>query len=224
MSSFFWGYVVSQVPGGLLAQRFGPKILLSVSFLVSTVLTLITPLASSLGWEYLCGARILQGLSQGFIFPCVHSMLAKWVHPNERGFLGTLTYSGSQIGTVIFLAISGLLASSAGGWPSIFYVSGALCLLWTIFWFLYGSNSPQQSSIISADEREFLETIPGNENDDTKGPIPWKDIFKSKPFLALMVAHLSQNWGFWTLLTLIPSYMKNVLEFDIKSVSISSMV
>lgn len=44
-------------------------------------------------------ARIIQGLAQGLIYPSVHSMLARWVHPSERGFLATFTYSGTHLGT-----------------------------------------------------------------------------------------------------------------------------
>lgn len=48
---------------------------------------------------------------------------------------------------------------------------------------------------------------------------PWGKIFTSMSFLSLMIVHCAHNWGFWTLLTKIPSYMKTVLEFDIKQVS-----
>lgn len=48
---------------------------------------------------------------------------------------------------------------------------------------------------------------------------PWKSIFTSTPFYALLITHCGENWGFWTLLTEIPSYMSSVLKFDIESVS-----
>lgn len=48
-------------------------------------------------------------------------------------------------------------------------------------------------------------------------PIPWKDFFTSVPFYALLAAHCGFNWGFYTLLTEIPTYMSNVLQFNVKS-------
>lgn len=45
---------------------------------------------------------------------------------------------------------------------------------------------------------------------------PWKAILTSPPVYALTIAHCAHNWGFWTILTEIPSYMKNVLHFNIK--------
>lgn len=53
---------------------------------------------------------------------------------------------------------------------------------------------------------------------------PWGKIFTSMSFLSLMLVHCAHNWGFWTLLTKIPSYMKTVLEFDIKQVSQWSLI
>ena len=51
-------------------------------------------------------------------------------------------------------------------------------------------------------------------------PTPWKDIFTSVPFWAILVAHTCNNWGFYTLLTTMPTYMKKVLRFNIANVSI----
>lgn len=217
LSSFFWGYVISQVPAGLLAQRFGPKILLLTTAIITAMLTLLTPVAASIDWKVLCTLRVLQGVSQGFIFPSVHTSLAKWVHPSERGFLGTFTYSGTQIGTVLMLGVSGMIAASSIGWPGIFYISGALGVVWSVAFFIYGSNSPSEYLSITKAERDYIESMPGSSNDRNK-IIPWKEIFTSKPFWALLISHCAQNWGFWTLLTQIPSYMKDVLHFDIKSV------
>jgi hypothetical protein len=52
-----------------------------------------------------------------------------------------------------------------------------------------------------------------------KRQTPWIDIFTSLPMWAVVVAHCGQNWGFWTLLTEMPSYMNSILKFDLKSVS-----
>lgn len=48
--------------------------------------------------------------------------------------------------------------------------------------------------------------------------IPWKHIMTSVPMWALIIAHVGQNWGYWTLLTEIPSYMTGVLNFRIEQV------
>lgn len=218
LSSFFWGYVVTQIPAGQLAQRVGAKVLLLFSLGICSALAILTPLFAHIGGEKLVIAlRIVQGLSQGFIFPSTHTLLSKWAPVSERGRLGTYCYAGAQFGTVMMLGSSGFLASSSIGWPGIFYVSGAAGILWTVAWFFFGGNSPVEHRTISPEERDFIESSLGNQDHSKKIITPWTAIFTSAPMIALTIAHCCHNWGFWTLLTEMPTYMKNVLDLDIKS-------
>ncbi|XP_037945913.1 putative inorganic phosphate cotransporter isoform X3 [Teleopsis dalmanni] len=222
LSSFFWGYVVTQVPAGSLARKFGGKVMLLYGILICSLGAVLTPLAADIGdWKLVCALRVIQGLSQGVVFPSTHTILSKWAPVDERGTLGTYCYAGSQFGTVIMLASSGLLASSSLGWPSIFYISGSVGLVWVAAWILWGASSPNDFKSISNEEKKLIETSLGQnvENDDNKKTVktPWGKFFTSMPFLVLILVHSTHNWGFWTLLTEIPSYMKNVLGMDIKS-------
>uniref|UniRef100_A0A336M251 CSON007770 protein n=1 Tax=Culicoides sonorensis TaxID=179676 RepID=A0A336M251_CULSO len=126
LSSFFWGYVITQIPAGQLAQKFGPKILLLIS-----------------------------------------------------------------IGTC------------------------ACGLLWSVLWFFYGGNSPAEYKNISLEEKEFIQSSLGS-HDHKKIVTPWRAMLTSAPMIALIIVHSAHNWGFWTLLTEMPTYMKNVLGLDIK--------
>ncbi|CAO1408559.1 unnamed protein product [Diamesa hyperborea] len=220
LSSFFWGYVFTQVPGGQLAKKYGGKIMLLVSLFLCSLLNLLTPkFASFGGWPAVVGLRVVQGLCQGVIFPSTHTLLAKWAPPSERGTIGTYCYAGSQFGTVVMLAVSGVLAESTMGWPSIFYVSGVAGLVWSIIYFFYGASSPSDcDNRISPDEKVFIESSLQTSDRDQSIPLktPWKSLFTSPPMIALIIVHSAHNWGFWTILTEIPSYMKNVLDFNIK--------
>lgn len=216
MSSFFWGYLLAQIPVSQMAQHFGAKMLLTIASIICALLTVITPWAASIDWKMMLFSRALQGLFQGFYYPCVHTLLAKWVHPCERGTLTTFTYSGTQAGSVVMLAISGVLASSPMGWPSIFYFSGGATLIWTIFWVIFGSSSPDICSRISIEEKKFIESIPGSSHGQLK--TPWLRILKSTPVTALILVHAAQCWGFWSLLTETPSYLVQIFEFNIKTV------
>lgn len=174
--------------------------------------------------QLLCALRVVEGLCQGVIFPSTHTLLSKWAPVSERAQLATYCYSGSQFGTVVMLSTSGILASSFMGWPSIFYISGAMSGLWAILWLFCGSNSPADHAYISAEEREFIQSSLGHVEEDPEHnekrtlKTPWKDIFTSMAFYSLAIVHAAHNWGFWTLLTEMPTYMKGVLGFDIKKV------
>lgn len=156
------------------------------------------------------------------IFPSTHTLLSKWAPVSERAQLATYCYSGSQFGTVVMLSSSGVLASSSMGWPSIFYISGCISFLWAILWLFFGSNSPAEYGNISPEEKEFIQSSIGTvQHEEEDGPkkhlrTPWGAILTSLPFWSIVVVHSAHNWGFWTLLTEMPSYMKGVLKFDIK--------
>ncbi|KRF79997.1 putative inorganic phosphate cotransporter isoform X1 [Drosophila virilis] len=222
LSSFFWGYVLTQVPSGQLARKFGGKITLLTGLSICSVLNILTPLFAKLGgWQLVCALRVVEGLCQGVVFPSVHTLLSAWVPPNERPVLGTAAYAGNQFGTIIMLATSGLLASSSAGWPSIFYISGGVGCIWAILFFIWGASSPAHYKKISTEERKMIEMAQASEatSEQPKEQMhtPWLSFFTSPAFLALIASHSANNWGFWTLLTEIPSYMKNVLGKDIKS-------
>ncbi|XP_037946467.1 putative inorganic phosphate cotransporter isoform X1 [Teleopsis dalmanni] len=220
LSSFFWGYVGTQVPGGYLARKFGGKAMLLYGVLISSVLTILTPVTAKIGnWQLLCASRLLQGLSQGVFFPSVHTILSQWAPLEERGLLGTFSYVGSQFGTVVMLATSGIMISSSYGWPSIFYISGFVGLLWVVVWVKWGASTPSDFKTISASEKHLIESSIGHTNEESAQnmKIPWKRIFTSVPFWVLFCVHCAHNWGFWTLLIEIPSYLKHVLNMNIKS-------
>ncbi|KAI8118081.1 putative inorganic phosphate cotransporter [Lucilia cuprina] len=222
LSSFFWGYVITQVPAGQLARKFGGKIMLLTGVFVCSLLTVLTPICARIGdWQLVCALRVIQGLSQGFLFPSTHTILSKWAPVEERGTLTTYCYSGTQFGTVVMLASSGVMASSSMGWPSIFYISGGVGLVWSAAWFFWGASTPNEYKNISPEEKKLIETSLGGKNEDEENKpmpkAPWLKFFTSVPFLVLTLTHCTHNWGFWTLLTEIPSYMKNILNMDIKS-------
>ncbi|KAG7208912.1 hypothetical protein KM043_015092 [Ampulex compressa] len=221
LSSFFWGYTVIQVPSSYIAGIWSGQKLLSLGILLCGVLNLVVPLAARYGGLIaVCACRVGMGLSQGCLLPCVHTLLSKWAPPSERARLGTFAYAGAQLGTVVAFPIAGLLAASAGGWQSLFYVFGTLAILWGIVFFVFGADTPSMHSTISYEERKYIEnslrTVENSGEQQEKLSVPWKDIFTSVPMWALIIAHCGQNWGYWTLLTEMPSYMNAVLNFKIE--------
>ncbi|XP_070162649.1 putative inorganic phosphate cotransporter isoform X2 [Polyergus mexicanus] len=220
LSSFFWGYVVTQVPSGYIAGIWSSQKLLSIGMLLCGVFNIVTPIvASQWGLPAVLVCRVGMGLMQACLLPCIQSLLSKWAPPSERARLGTFAYAGAQFGTVITMPISGFLAGSSIGWPSIFYLFGALTILWSSIFFYFGADSPAEHRSISQKEREYIEkslriteTKDKNKNESKQKRIPWKEIFTSLPMWALIIAHCSQNWGYWTLLTKMPSYMRGVMK------------
>lgn len=126
LGSFFYGYICTQLIGGILAQRFGGKLIFGLGVFCTAALTLLTPLAARWSVGMLIALRILEGFGEGVTIPAMHAMWSKWAPPLERSKLGTFCYSGMHLGTFAAMPISGLLCQYgfAGGWPSVFYVFG----------------------------------------------------------------------------------------------------
>uniref|UniRef100_A0AAG5DLK9 Putative inorganic phosphate cotransporter n=1 Tax=Anopheles atroparvus TaxID=41427 RepID=A0AAG5DLK9_ANOAO len=220
LSSFFYGYVITQIPFGLLAKRYGAMRFLGWGMLLNSVFAFLVPLAARQGGAgWLIAVRFIQGLGEGPIVPCTHAMLAKWIPPNERSRVGSIVYSGAQFGTVISMPLSGLLADHGfdGGWPSIFYVFGIIGTVWSIAFLLTCYEDPVTHPRMREDEKKYIQqSLWGNAAIHIP-PIPWSSIAKSMPFYAILLAHLGQNYGYETLMTELPTYMKQVLRFSIKT-------
>ncbi|XP_076290086.1 putative inorganic phosphate cotransporter isoform X2 [Lasioglossum baleicum] len=217
LSSFFWGYVCTQIIGSIIAHRWGAQKLFSIALFICGLVTLLVPAAAKYsGWEAVCVSRVIAGFCQGTVLPCLHTLLSKWVPMDERGRMSTFVYAGGWIGNVISLLSSGLLSVSSAGWPSCFYVWGGMTIVSGLLAYFIGKESPAEHPSIPQDEKEYIETSLGVTETEEKLPTPWMAMFTSIPMWALLVTQCAHNWGFWMLLTKIPSYMASVLRFDIK--------
>ncbi|XP_052132104.1 putative inorganic phosphate cotransporter [Frankliniella occidentalis] len=219
LSSFFWGYLVMQIPASQLAQRFGARFFLAASMVGTGLFTMLLPVAAMYGdWPAVAVTRAASGLCQGFVFPSCYVLLGKWAPPLERGRFTAFVIGAQLLGPVVMLPVTGILSSSAGGWPSVFYSSGALGLLVGILVFVFVADSPAKHRGISHIERDYIQRSIGV---NTRGQLkrtrtPWRAILTCVPLWATMLSHAGQSWGFLTFITEVPTYMSSVLKFDIK--------
>lgn len=217
LSCYFWGYLVSQAPGAMVAEKFSAKWVMFFSVFINVFGTLMTPIAANWGVGYVVLMRILEGIGGGVTFPAEHTLLSNWAPPNERSVMSTIVYAGTALGTVISMLMAGMLADWFG-WASIFYVMGGLSCIWMFLWVFLIQDTPSKQGLISQEERDYIVTSlnAGGGGGHGKKVIPWKAIFTSGPFLGILIAHTCSNWGWYMLLIELPIYMKGVLKFEIK--------
>ncbi|CAG5038399.1 unnamed protein product [Parnassius apollo] len=217
LSSFFWGYIILQLPAGELARHVGGKILITVAVSINSLLSLLMPTAAEHGgWQLVCTCRVLQGLTQGFVYPTMHHLVSQWIPSEENGLLATIIYAGAQLGIAFQLIISGFIAA-AWGWQAIFYTNAVLGLSWTVAYLMFGSSSPEQSKIISKEELKYIQISLGRADNQKCQPAPWSKIVTCLPLWAAVISHCGQNWGFFTLMTEMPTYMAKVLGVNLKN-------
>ncbi|PNF25430.1 hypothetical protein B7P43_G08787 [Cryptotermes secundus] len=161
LSSFFYGYIITQIPGGWLAARVGGNRVFGIGIAVTAFLTLLTPPLTYVSVYLLLAVRIVEGIFEGVTYPCIHAVWAQWAPPIERSRLATLAFSGSYVGTVVSLPISGYLAEQFG-WPYIFYVFGAVGLIWFSIWWTVVKEGPEEDSGISPQELKYIKDSLGN--------------------------------------------------------------
>ena len=124
---------------------------------------------------------------------------------------------GAEAGTVICLSISGVLAAHLG-WESIFYVWGGVGLIWCILWIILIANSPSDHPRISFAEKGYIEeNTPKNSISKLPSP-PVTKILTSKHVIANVVTSMGNSYGFYTLLSMTPTYLNNIQHFDIQQV------
>lgn len=217
LSSFYWGYVITHLPGGILAEKFGGKYSLGLGMLSTAIFTLLTPVVVKWGEATgLIVLRILMGLGEGTTFPALNAMLAQWTPPEERSMIGSLVFAGAQIGTVFANALSGLILADLS-WPAVFYVFGSIGVLWFIAWVLFCYNNPYEHPFISEREVKFLHERMNEHTHKKPPPVPWRHMLRSIPLWALIAAQVGHDWGFFTLVTDLPKYMSSVLKYSITS-------
>ncbi|KAG0717344.1 putative inorganic phosphate cotransporter [Chionoecetes opilio] len=103
------------------------------------------------------------------------------------------------------------------GWRWVFYVQAGMALVWCLAWFLVVADSPHVDTRITKAERDYIVAAIGDTKKRKAPPVPVRSALSSVPFWAILLSNMGSNWGFYTLLTELPLYMKNMLVQDIKS-------
>ncbi|OQV24940.1 Sialin [Hypsibius exemplaris] len=220
LGSYFYGYIVAQIPGGWLARRFGGKLPFGLGILIAGILTVITPIASGYHYGAVIAIRVAEGLSTAICFPALHHLLSKWSPSRERTRMSTLVAAGAPIGNVVVLGVSGFIGDYLG-WEYIFYVYSGVTGFWFILFQVFVYNSPSEHPGITDDELKLItgsvEKITTNTDPKPSPTVPWRRILTSLPVWAIVFAHFGQNWGNYTLLTNLPTYMRNILNFELSA-------
>ncbi|XP_025084620.1 sialin-like isoform X2 [Pomacea canaliculata] len=219
LAIYFYGYIFTQIPGGWLAGRYGGRLVWGLCQSICALSSLALPLAARAHVYLVYGLRFLLGLASGVSFPCVYAMMGRWAPKLERSKLMSLCFTGLSVSNVLTFTLSALLCVYGfdNGWGSIFYLSGIGNLVWVVVWFVVTADTPDKHKRISEAERNYIQRSIGDTPEDKEiSPTPWRAIFTSAAVWACTVAMMSFNCTSYTLQTSLPTFMKEVLNFDIK--------
>jgi ACS family sodium-dependent inorganic phosphate cotransporter len=211
LSSFFVGYLITQVAGGALAARFGGKAVLGFGVLWWSLFTLLTPLSALASFPILIATRILMGLGEGVAFPATYNLLGRWVPLRERTRAAAFNLSAIPLGTLFAVSMTPLIALTLG-WEWVFYLFGAVGFVWYVFWWRLGGDEPE----VAPDTGES----PGDDGAEVRSDrkVPWRQLLSRKAVWAIIIAHFCNNWGLYVLLAWLPSYFSSQLGINLRGV------
>ncbi|KAL5711784.1 putative anion transporter 6 [Ranunculus cassubicifolius] len=231
LSTFYYGYAVSQVPGGWAAQKIGGRRVLLLSFMLWSLTCALVPLDPN-RVVVLVFARLLIGVAQGFIFPSIHTVLAQWVPPHERSRSVSLTTSGMYLGAAAGMLVLPSLVKFKGP-QFVFIAEAALGGLWTLLWFKYSSDPPR-SDRDKANASGFGESyslLPSVKTENggitairSSVKIPWKRIFLSMPIWAIVINNFTFHYALYVLMNWLPTYFEQGLQLSLQDMGSSKMV
>ncbi|CAG2116712.1 unnamed protein product, partial [Medioppia subpectinata] len=229
-------YIWPQIFAGRLAELYGAKYLILVSILVSGLINLFTPLIVRTNFTLFIVSRVVLGCFQAVIYPASYALFAKWIPEAEYSTFMPWLDSGITIGTVIASAGAGNILEweEMGGWPTIFYLSGIISLVWCVLWQLTITSTPDEHTWITHRELQYIQCRASTSTDgethqkqctsdlgERRAPnkrrpsIPWARIFTSRPFMAALIAKVTYGITFDFMTTKIPAYLQDVVHFPI---------
>lgn len=213
LGAYFYGYLLTSLPAGVIAERFGPRNVVGFTHAMSAFLTALTPLAASYGLWFIVINRAALGVCAGLLYPALHNVVSHWAPPDEKGkFISALM--GGTFGTVITWPLVGVLIETLG-WSFAFYIPALITAIVGAFWLIIVTDSPAQHPRIKKEEQEYIEKSLGDTISKQKLLPPVTKMLTSVPFLALLVLHFGNLWGLYFLLTAAPKFMSEVLGFKL---------
>ncbi|OEC87188.1 MFS transporter [Acinetobacter sp. YK3] len=159
-SAFGWAYVIGQIPGGWLLDKFGARRVYFWSILLWSFFTILLGFVDILGSIPLIIAslfilRFLVGLSESPAFPGNSQIVAAWFPTKERGTAAAIFNSAQYFATVIFAPFMGWLVAHIH-WQSVFWIMGGLGIVIAFIW-LKVIYSPEKHPTINSNEFKYLQ-------------------------------------------------------------------
>ncbi|XP_031834300.1 major facilitator superfamily transporter 18 isoform X3 [Nomia melanderi] len=206
LSSFFWGYTLTQVASGYISDKIGGQKVLLISAVGWSTTTYFMPeiieLFSNSDTSVLLVAtvRTINGAFQGMHFPSMISLISQRLHEAERASFFSLLTSGSALGTLLTGSLGSYLLENYN-WTTVFQTLGGLSLTWTL--------------LLSYHTLPFKERTSSTKI-TTNYALPWLKLLRKPPFWSCVIGHACQNNCFFVLLSWMPTYFHDTFP-EVKS-------
>lgn len=224
LSSFFWTYAFMQVPGGMLADRFKPRIVIASATIFWGAFQAIAAVATN--WPVLLLTRLGLGASEAPIYPAGGKLNAIWMTQTERGRGATLLDGGAPLGAALGSIVIAWLIAAFNSWRIAFVIAGVGTMLCGLLAWYYIRNAPREHPSVNEAEARYIEQSHALED----AAIPasrggsWMSYFRYRSVWCMCLGWMFFNTTFYGLLTWMPTYLFKVHHFDIKTLGGASFI
>ena len=225
-SAFLIGYALFQVPGGWLADRFGPRLVIAVGVVwwgLFTSLTALVPPGLTASLALLISSRFILGLGEAVLFPSSNKLVSAWIPSSERGLANGLIFAGVGAGAGVTPPLI-IYILSRWGWQWSFFVSAGIGLAVGLVWYFLVRDTPRTHPLASLAEVENIEAGMPLANKGYKRPLPWSAILSSRNVWAVTVSYFSYCYVTYIFFTWFFIYLSRVRGLDLKSSALYSML
>jgi sugar phosphate permease len=215
-SAFAYPYLLFQIIGGWVSDRFGARLGLTVCGVIWAGATLFTGLVS--GLAAMVFLRVLLGFGQGATFPTATRAMSDWTAKENRAFAQGITHASARLGNALTPPLVAWLIAAVT-WRGSFIVLGVFSLAWTVAWGLYFRDDPGDHPSITSRELEFLPSYAARKKRE-KEPVPWLSL--ARRMFPVAVVYFCYGWTLWLYLAWIPSFFFHSYRLDLKGSALFS--
>jgi len=236
-SAFLIGYALFQTPGGWLAERLGPRYVLTIGVVwwgVFTALTAALPTTTKDPLLYLIIVRLLLGAGEAIIYPASNRFVAHWIPSQERGLANGLIFAGVGAGTAIAPIFVTFLMIHYG-WRCPFWVSTILGLAVGVVWYVAARDVPEQHPLVAAEELAYIQKYrtPASNADPVSAlsETPTRSetfvgslaqIVVNRSLLAITLSYFCFGYVAWIFFSWFYIYLSTVLGLELKASALYS--
>jgi ACS family glucarate transporter-like MFS transporter len=211
LSAFALGYALFQTPAGLLADRFGARVVLTSVVTLWSIFTALTGMAR--GYVTLLLYRFLFGVGEAGAYPTFAGAFYKWLPTAERGLAQGINLSGSRLGAAFALPAIAWLVSTMG-WRASFFILGSVGVVYAALWWWWFRDAPEQHPSVSAAEREFIVAHRGQRSLAAAAKLPVGQLMGSKNVWIAMGQYFASNFTFFFCLTWLFPYLQRTYSLQ----------
>src|SRR5476649_1408102 len=152
-SAFGYPYLIFQIFGGWIGDRFGPRRTLFLCGLIWAAATILTGFSGGLVTLFVC--RLFVGIGEGATFPVATRAMQSWTPLGRRGFAQGLMHAFARLGNAVTPPIVAWLIVAIS-WRGSFIILGCCSLVWVLIWLWYFRDTPAEHAAITPAELEIL--------------------------------------------------------------------